>query len=100
MLKKEGKDVRKRMNCTNNSVGGINKEFNENVRNEGNIWRMRGRRNIKKKILIWEIQKWGDEKKGCENGRHRNGNKERTFGRKMTVVGVKWEGRSEKNMKM
>ena len=60
---------------------------------------MRGRRNLKKKILIWEIQKWG-EKKGCENGRHRNENKERKFGRRMTVVGVKWEGKSEKNMRM
>jgi len=60
---------------------------------------MRGRRNLKKKILIWEIQKWR-EKKGCENGRHRNENKERKFGRRMTVVGVKWEGKSEKNMRM
>ena len=33
---------------------------------------MRGRRNIKKKIIIWEIQEWGEEKEGCENGRHRN----------------------------
>jgi hypothetical protein len=31
--------------------------------------------------------------------RHRNENKERKFGRSMTVVGVKWKGRSE-NMKM
>lgn len=61
---------------------------------------MRGGRKIKKKIIIWEIQKWGEEKKGCENGRHRNENKERKFGRKMTVVRVKWKGRSEMNMKM
>jgi len=61
---------------------------------------MRGRRNIKKKIIILEIQKWDEEKKGGENGRHRNENKERKFGRKMIVVGVKWRGRSEENVKM
>lgn len=60
---------------------------------------MRGRMNIKKKIIIWKMLKWGEEKNGCENGRHRNENKERKFGRSMTVVGVKWKGRSE-NMKM
>jgi len=57
---------------------------------------MRGGRKIKKKIIIWEIQKWGEEK----NGRHRNENEERKFGRKMTVVGVKWKGRREMDMKM
>jgi len=61
---------------------------------------MRGRRNIKKKIIIWEIQKWGEEKKVCENRRHRKENKERKFGRMMEIVGVKWKGSSEKNMKM
>lgn len=35
MLKEEVKDVRKRMRSANKSVGGINKEFNEKVRNGG-----------------------------------------------------------------
>lgn len=33
MLKEEEKDARKRMRSANKSVGGRNKEFNEEVRN-------------------------------------------------------------------
>lgn len=35
MLKEEEKDVRQRMRSTNKSVGGINKDFNEKLRNIG-----------------------------------------------------------------
>jgi len=44
--------------------------------------------------------KMGEEKKGCENGRNRNENKERKFGKKMTVMGVKWKGIRKKYMKV